>query len=171
MYLTTQQHAFAQTHDIHTCPTCGAGKKKTCTKRGGASTSTAAPDDIAFPDDEQVPDLGPASNELTPIATADVIPSHSEAVPTIPKTPKPKVKAIDIDKLPTQRQLHMARTKMLRVLLPADKEDWAKPILHAFPTFRKLALASRADIGKIKKGKKRVEIDTAMANRLYWCFH
>ena len=155
-----------------TCPTCGAGgKKKTCTKRGGASTSTATLDDIAFPDDEQVLDLGPASNQLTPIATADVIPAHSKAAPTTPKTPKPKVKATDINRLPTQRQLHMARTKMLKVLLPADKEDWAQPILHAFPTLRKLALASRADIGKIKKGNKRVQIETAMANRLYWCFH
>ena len=158
-----------------TCPTCGR-KKKTCTTRGGASDSistpsTAIPDDGAPPDDEQLLDTDPASAELAPIATADVISFHSEAKSTNPKTPKPKVKATDINKLPTQRQLHMARTKMLRVLLPADKEDWAQPILHAFPTLRKLALASRADIGKIKKGKRRVQIDTVLANRLYWCFH
>ena len=108
------------------------------------------------------------STKLAPITAADMI---SSATPSTPKTHiKPKVKAT-VDKLPTQRQLHMARAKMLRVLLPVDKEDWAQSILHAFPTFRKLALASRADIGKIKKGKRRVQIDTVLANRLYWCFH
>lgn len=84
---------------------------------------------------------------------------------------KEPIKATDIDKKPTERQLKVARTKMLKVLLPSRQEDWAGPILHAFPSFRKLALASRADIGKILKGKKREKISQELARRLYYVFH
>ena len=111
--------------------------------------------------------------------TSEVVPTDSEAitsttammVPVRKKNKKPPVKATDINKHPTERQLLIARTKMIKVMLPAHQEDWAGPILHAFPTLRKLALASRAAIGGIKKGKNRVVIEDALANRIYRLFH
>ena len=162
------------------CPTCGKPKgsiEASCKKISpspGAGTpilTTSTPADERAADGARFVSIleGLQENDSADSrSTKDDPPSQKQK--SARKTKEP-IKATDIDKNPTERQLKVARTKMLKVLLPSRQEDWAGPILHAFPSFRKLALASRADLGKILKGKKREQISQELARRLYYVFH
>ena len=162
------------------CPTCGFKPKDSAVCKTFRVTPRLT--DIALADPEVEIDANGVAPRL--VSVWDVAASDSDDSKAAngglssqgPKrqsarTAKEPIKATDIDTKPTLRQLKIARTKMLKVLLPAHQEDWAVPILHAFPSFRKLALASRADITKILKGKKRRPISRELANRIYHVFH
>ena len=159
------------------CPTCGRPKgsiEAFCKKTNPnpvASLATAMPDESAT-DGARLVSIweGLQENEDSQ-STKDDPPPQKQKQKMERKTTKEPIKATDLDKKPTLRQLKVARTKMLKVLLPSRQEDWAGPILHTFPSFRKLALASRADLGKILKGKHRERISWELANRLYYVFH
>ena len=162
------------------CPTCGKAEgsiEAFCKKMnpspgaGTPSLTTSTPADESAPDGARYMSILDGLQERDSAdsqSTTDDPPSQKQKSARKIKEP---IKATDVDRKPTERQLKVARTKMLKVLLPSRQEDWAGPILHAFPSFRKLALASRADVGKILKGKKREQISQELARRLYYVFH